>query len=389
MITGALLDCGADRDLVVRAMRAVVAEPGITQVTRAGIRALKVDTHAPPTHRTLEEVMKRLEEAAPHVPAGALAMARRVFLRISRAEEEIHGARVHFHEVGADDAIADVIGSCTALYSLGVEGVKVLPIALGSGTGKGSHGVFPIPAPATTALLKNTGLRTVSGSDDGELCTPTGAALLAEFSTITAPDTGAYTIEAVGYGAGSRDSACIPNVLRALVVETAGQMPEDTVDVLETSIDDVSGEVIAHAITRFMDAGARDASAMPLIMKKGRPGFLIRVISLPEKSVDLARLMAEELGTLGIRCIPAVHRFIAERSVEEIQVEIAGQHRKMPVKCGLEHGRVYTLKAEFDPASSWAAELGLPVRRVLQAVEEAAWDRIKNQPGVNQVTDED
>ena len=389
MITGALLDCGADRDLVVRAMRAVVAEPGITQVTRAGIRALKVDTHAPPTHRTLEEVMKRLEEAAPHVPAGALAMARRVFLRINRAEEEVHGVHVHFHEVGADDAVADVIGACTALHSLGAEGVTVLPIALGCGTGKGSHGVFPIPAPATTALLKNTGLRTVSGSDDGELCTPTGAALLAEFSTITAPDTGAYTIEAVGYGAGSRDSACIPNVLRALVVETAGQMPEDTVDVLETSIDDVSGEVIAHAITRFMDAGARDASAMPLIMKKGRPGFLIRVISLPGKSVDLARLMAEELGTLGIRCIPAVHRFIAERSVEEIQVEIAGQHRKMPVKCGLEHGRVYTLKAEFDPASSWAAELGLPVRRVLQAVEEAAWDRIKNQPGVNQVTDED
>ncbi|MDO9327049.1 MAG: DUF111 family protein, partial [Methanoregula sp.] len=125
MITAALLDCGADRPLVLKAMKTVVAEPAISNVTRAGIRALKVDTHATPAHRTLAEVLARLDGAAAHVPAPALAMARRVFGRINKAEEEVHGAHAHFHEVGADDAIADIIGACTALHSLSVDGIVV------------------------------------------------------------------------------------------------------------------------------------------------------------------------------------------------------------------------------------------------------------------------
>jgi hypothetical protein len=210
----------------------------------------------------------------------------------------------------------------------------------------------------------------------GELCTPTGAALLAEFASRAAPEPVPYTILAVGYGAGARDPHHAPNVLRAMLVETAdpsGTLAEDTVDILETNVDDVSGEVLAHALGRLMDAGARDASATPIIMKKGRPGFLVRVIALPETAPRLAELMALELGTLGIRCIPAIHRFIADRTITEVAVEIAGQQRRMPVKCGLMQGRVYTLKAEFDPARDWAEHLGLPVRDVLRAVEDAGW----------------
>ncbi len=159
-----------------------------------------------------------------------------------------------------------------------------------------------------------------------------------------------------------------------MLVETAGagdELSQDTVDLLETNVDDVSGEVIAHALARFMEAGARDASAVPVIMKKGRPGFLIRVISLPETSARLAELMALELGSLGIRCIPAVHRFIAERTIEEVMVAIGNESRKMPVKCGRMHGRIYLVKAEFGPAEAWARDLGLPVRDVVRAVEEA------------------
>ncbi len=380
MVTGALLDCGADRHVVMQAMAAVVAEPAVSEVTRAGIRALKVDTKAAPAHRTLADVLQRLDEAAPRVPAPALAMARRVFGRINAAEEEVHGAHVHFHEVGADDAIADVVGACTALHSLAVDGVIVLPITLGHGTATGSHGVFPIPAPATAAILKGTGLVAVSGNNEGELCTPTGAALLAEFSTRDPGMVEGYSIRATGYGAGTRDPHHAPNVLRVMLVDTAGSgdvLSQDTVDLLETNVDDVSGEVIAHAIARFMEAGARDASATPVIMKKGRPGFLIRVISLPETSAMLAELMALELGTLGIRCIPAVHRFIAERTVEMVDVEIGGNKRKMPVKCGWMHGSVYTLKAEFEPSRDFAVELGMPVRDVLRIVEERAWKQVK------------
>ncbi len=381
MITASLLDCGADRSLVLRAMRAVVAEPGISSVTRAGIRALKVDTHATPAHRTFPEVMQRIDTAAGDVPAPALAMARRVFERIRAAEEEVHGAHAHFHEVGADDAIADIIGACTALHSLAVDGIVVMPITTGHGTATGSHGTFPIPAPATALILKASGLTARAGNHEGELCTPTGAALLAEFATLTVPPPGAYTILSAGYGAGTRDPHHAPNVLRAMIVEPsapAGDLREDSVDVLETNVDDVSGEVIAHAITRFMEAGARDASAMPMIMKKGRPGYLVRVISMKETSPVLAELMARELGTLGIRCIPAVHRFIAERTIEEIDVAISGQKRRMPVKCGWMHGECYTLKAEFDPARNWACELAVPVKDVLRAVEEAGWKTMRN-----------
>ena len=380
MIIGALLDCGADKNCVMRAMQSVIAEPGITEVTRAGIRAVKVDTRATPTQRTLSEVMERLDGAAPDLPQEVLAMVKRVFKRINDAEVRVHGAHTHFHEVGADDAIADVIGACTALHSLGIDGVTVKPITLGQGTSTGSHGTFPIPAPATAAILNCSGLFTRQGNEEGELCTPTGAALLAEFSTIAATDLRIFRVQAVGYGAGTRDPAGTPNVIRAMIVETTddtGALSRDSVDILETNVDDISGEVIAHAITRLLETGARDASAMPIIMKKGRPGFLIRVICTSDKSGELAELMARELGTLGVRCLPAVHRFIAERTIEHIDVEIAGKHRTMAVKFGWMHGEVYSLKAEFDQARDWATELGIPVREALRAIEHAGWKSVK------------
>ena len=380
MIIGALLDCGADKNSVMRAMQSVVSEPAITEVTRAGIRAVTVNTHATPVHRTFSEVITRLDSVKAEVPAEALAMAKRVFERINHAEEQVHGAHVHFHEVGADDAIADVIGACTALHSLGLDGVAVMPIELGRGVATGSHGTFPIPAPATVEIISRSELIAMQGDEEMELCTPTGAALLAEFSTIPPKNLGTYTILAVGYGAGSRDPAGVPNVIRALVVETKGNegtLPQDTVDILETNIDDVSGEVIAYAITRFMEKGARDANAIPVIMKKGRPGFLIRVICTSDKSGELAELMARELGTLGVRCFPAVHRFIANRTVQYVDVEIAGDHRTMPVKVGWMHGGIYTLKAEFDPAQEWARELGIPLLEVQRTIENAAWRSIE------------
>ena len=376
MIIGALLDCGADKNSVIQAMQSVVSEPSVIEVKRAGIRAVKVTTHATPAHRTFSEVMERLDSVKAGVPAEALTMAKRVFERINSAEERVHGAHIHFHEVGADDAIADVIGACTALLSLNVNSVAVLPIALGRGVTTGLDGIFPIPVPATVEILNRSGLESMLVDEKTELCTPTGAAILAEFSTISTKNLGTYTIQAVGYGAGSRDPAGIPNVIRALVIETAGSsgtILQDTVDILETTIDDVSGEVIAYAITRFIERGARDASALPVIMKKGRPGFLIRVICTSDISSELAELMARELGTLGIRCLPAVHRFIAERTVQYIDVEIAGNHRNMPVKIGWLHGEVYSLKAEYDPAQEWARELGMPLLEVQRAIENSAW----------------
>ncbi len=376
MITATLLDCGADRELVARAMRSVVGDPAISTVMRCGIRATRVETRAGHSHRTLEEVLSRC--AGADAPPNALAMARRVFMRIAAAEERVHGGKTHFHEVGADDAIADVIGACTALLSLGAGGVRVLPVALGHGLTKSSHGTYPVPAPATLAILEGSGLATTPGTEGPELCTPTGAALLAEFAAAGNQLPGTFTLVRTGYGAGSRDPPDTPNVIRAMIVETSEMAAgEDFVDVLETNVDDVTGEVIAHAIARCMEEGARDAGATPIIMKKGRPGYLVQVICTQDKSPALAELLARELGPLGVRCTPMVHRFIAERQILSIRVRIAGEERDMPVKTGRIQGKVYTLKAEFDPARKWAQELGLPARDVIQAIETAGWEQVR------------
>jgi uncharacterized protein (TIGR00299 family) protein len=370
MIIGSLLDLGADEGLVRAAMQSVVGEPTFEHVDRAGIRAVRVKTHAAATHRTLAEVLARLDESV--APEEAREMARRVFLRLHRAEESVHGAGTHFHEVGADDAVADIVGACTALLSLGVDGVAVLPVALGRGFATGSHGTFPIPAPATVAVIRDSNLQTSIGTEEQELCTPTGAALLAEFSTLSAEDIGPAKIAAVGYGAGTKDPHGTPNVLRTLLLEVDAAVPHDHVDILETNVDDVTGEVLAYTLSRLMEEGARDASALPVVMKKGRNGYLVRVICKSERTDHLAAVMARELGTLGIRCFSTVHRFTIERTVEPVTVAIRGRSYTVDVKCGWFDGKISSFKAEFEQARTCARDLDIPLREVTGIVEDAA-----------------
>ena len=370
MIIGSLLDLGADEGLVRAAMRSVVGEPTIERVDRSGIRAVLVRAHAPVDHRTLDEVLDRV--AGSDAPASAREMARRVFLRIHRAEESVHGPGAHFHEVGADDAVADVVGACTALYSLAPDRVAVLPVALGRGFAVGSHGTFPIPAPATVAVFAGSDLSTVSGEEERELCTPTGAALLAEFSTVRPEDLGPVGIRAVGYGAGSRNPPGRPNVLRSMLVSTGEPGTGDRVDILETNVDDVTGEALAYTLGRLMEEGARDASAVPAMMKKGRSGHLVRVVCHPDATNRLVGVMAAELGTLGIRCLPMVHRAVAERTVEPVTVTLRGREWTIDVKCGWSGGKITSLKAEYEQAAACARDLGVPFREVAGTVEATA-----------------
>ena len=375
MITGALLHLGADREAATSAMASVVGEPGISLVERVGIKGIQVKTHATPVRRTFSEVIQRVQNA--RAPDKAIAMAVRVFERIERAEKEIHGHTVHFHEVGADDAVAEVVGACTAFLSLGVDGCIVLPVMLGGGTISGSHGTYPVPAPATLSILRESGLPVRFGTaEDGELCTPTGAALLSEFSSGHSLGNRACSVACSGYGAGTRDPPTIPNVLRAMIVEYSDEAEPDDVDLLETNVDDVSAEILAYTISRLMDEGAYDVSAVPCTMKKGRPGHIVRVVSASGEGKRLAAVMAEELGTLGVRSIPAVHRFTAERSIREIPVTIQGGERNIRVKCGLLEGRVFSVKAEYEEVSAWARELRIPARTVARITESQAWDFI-------------
>jgi hypothetical protein len=361
-------------------MASVVAEPEITVVDRLGIKGLSLKTRAAVTRRTIGEVMERVKRA--EAPEGAITMAARVFDRINRAEEEIHGGSAHFHEVGADDAIAEVLGACTAYCSLNTDGCMVLPIALGGGIISGVHGTYPVPAPATLAILKESGLQVRLGpAADGELCTPTGAALLSEFSSLPFTEPSCFSIRAIGYGAGTKNPDHVPNVLRAMIIDCPGPDGKASVDLLETNVDDVSAEVIAYTFSRLLDEGAYDVSAFSCTMKKGRPGHMIRVIAAAGDGQRLASVMAAELGTLGIRCIPAVHRFAAERSVREIPVTIHGRERVVHVKCGILNGEVFSLKAEYGEISALAGETGIPFRELARIVESKAWSMIGKSGG--------
>jgi len=243
MITGALLAAGADEEAVIRAMTSLVGKPEISRVSRCGIGATYLRTHAGESTRTLEDVLNRLGEA--DATADAKEMVARIFSRIHDAETRVHGEHAHFHEVGADDAIADVIGACTALLSLAPDAVAILPLPLGRGTIRSAHGIMPVPAPATAYILEDSGLLTRRTDEEtGELVTPTGAALLAEFRATFPGGDENGSITSVGYGAGTRDPPDRPNVLRVMILENRETLP--VVDILETNVDDIGGEVIAY-----------------------------------------------------------------------------------------------------------------------------------------------
>ncbi|MDD1724266.1 MAG: nickel pincer cofactor biosynthesis protein LarC [Methanospirillum sp.] len=368
MICGALLSAGAGPEPVLRAMESVVHAPRIEQVTRCGIAAVKVHTQAGQAHRSLEEVVTIVRGA--DAPAEVITRAERIFSRIAAAEESVHGKMTHFHEVGADDAIADVIGSCMALHLLAADRVMVLPVATGKGTVRCCHGILPVPAPATAAILASGELLVYSGDADGEQLTPTGAAILSEIGDETGRDLPPGRIIKTGYGAGDREDPESPNVLRVIIMDCQG-LSNDTVDILETNVDDVPGEVIGSVLSLVMEKGARDATAIPLLMKKGRPGYLVRIISPVTLSPRLSEILARELGTLGIRVTPAVHRFVAGRCIQDVEVSISGGTFLFPVKYGYIGGECYMVKPEFSVVEKFAREYDLPVRDLLSLVEKA------------------
>ncbi|MBR4987291.1 MAG: nickel pincer cofactor biosynthesis protein LarC [Methanocorpusculum sp.] len=370
MILSSLLALGADREAVSRAVSAVSALT-TEETNRCGIPALSLKTNTGKTHRTLADIITIIDAA--DASDDAKALAKRVFDRIEKAEEIVHQSHhVHFHEVGADDAIADVLGSCTALLSLNPAGVRILPLSVGFGTLTCSHGVMPVPAPATAEILKESGIEVLIGGFEGELCTPTGAALLSEFAASFPAPAESGKLLALGRGAGSRDPADHPNIFTAYLMEAGDD--EHTIDVLETNVDDVSGEILAETLSRLMEAGARDASITPLIMKKGRAGHLIRIVCMPKDSLRLAKLLARETGSLGVRCIPMTKRFVAERRSESVTAVINGRVYTASVKQAELDGEVYSRKAEFDDCKRIADAEGVSVRDVKRIFEEEAWN---------------
>ena len=375
MILGSLIDLGADPGRVCSAIEsAVQVSVTMTPVSKKGIRALDVRVQVPhrPHSRSYPELLEIIDRAP--LPDKVRNDARSVFALLAEAESTVHGEslqELHFHEVGQDDALADVIGSCFAIGEIGPAFVLCTPINVGGGQVHAAHGVFPAPAPATLEILKKSGLP-FYGDGKRELLTPTGAALLAYFST---PVHGLPLGRALGTGYGAGDAETDrPNVLRALLLELQEESWGDRVDILETNVDDVSGEILGSLFDRLMGLGARDVSIIPLTMKKGRPGHLVRIVTGPENSSTLAREIMRETGTLGIRVLPAVHRFTAERSIREVTLSIGNETAEIPIKIACDQeGAILKLSAEYEDSRVFAERTGLPLKEILRRAQEEAW----------------
>ena len=364
MTVGALVDAGADTTALFRALNNLQtgASFRLEKTRRQGIAASKfhVDAVHSKNHRHLPDILEMIRKAELTAPAKQNATA--IFQRLGEAEAKVHDIaldKVHFHEVGAIDSICDIVGACVGFDLLGVDVIHSSPLNLGSGAVKTEHGVLPVPAPATAELLQ--GKPVYARGPAVELTTPTGAAI----ASTLAVEFGAMPpmrISATGYGAGDNDFTGHANVLRVLLGEASGAAESTTVSVIEANIDDSTPQVLGYTMERLIEAGALDVTLESVLMKKNRPGTLLRVIAKPETSEALAQIVFAETTTLGLRTYPAERR-VKARDIVEVQTA----HGKVRIKIS-ENG---SFAPEYDDCRALARETGLPLKEILAEASQA------------------
>ncbi|MDI6816413.1 MAG: nickel pincer cofactor biosynthesis protein LarC [Actinomycetota bacterium] len=374
MIAGALLDLGLplailEEQLAKVGLDGYEVSAGRMQKYHIGATKFDVTVAAPEPARTFNKVRDLIEES--ELPEAAKLDVLAIFTRIAEAEAKVHGVpldEVHFHEVGATDAIIDVIAAVTGLGYLGFEKIYASPIATGTGTVVTAHGVLPVPAPATLEIL--AGAPIYSTQIHAELATPTGAAILAHYATFVA-EMPAVRPEKTGYGAGMRDLE-IPNVLRVIVGELAAESDE-TVTLIETNIDDASAEVLGYTMETLLAQGALDVWFTPIQMKKNRPGVMLSVLvadALTEAAIDT---ILSETGTLGLR-ISKHSRVVAERELLDADTAFGS----IRVKIGRHKGRITSVAPEFDDCRAAAQAHAVPLKEVFAAAQKATRRQIDN-----------
>lgn len=387
MLLAALLDVGADKEVVKRAIERVpkfldgckeitfkLEEVYVDELKAKRVKIVAKDVVNSRSAVTLIDAVKEcvsdlnLSNDAANIAINAIEL-------LARAEANVHDEpieSVRLHELGMADTVADIIGVAAALDSLNLrrEMIATTRLAVGGGVLKLSHGVFPAPAPVTLELLKVSGIPFSGGPIEGELATPTGVALLASMSSRVIQVYPPMSVEKIGYGAGSILHDGNPSVLRLLLgqeQETRGNVEE--IMLLETNVDDVSGESLAYVADKLLSEGALDVNIIQAIGKKGRPTSILRVLSKKGHEANFARTMMQELGTLGVRFL-TVGRFVAMREESLVDVRIAGRIFKVRVKRSfLPGGEPLTLKPEFEDLRTIARETGLTIREVENAVK--------------------
>jgi uncharacterized protein (TIGR00299 family) protein len=372
MALGSLVDAGADLGEVVKQLESLPV-PGWQiipeAVTRGGVAATHLDVQVTDTEavRAHADIVAIIEGAV--LPERARSRALATFARLAEVEGRLHRLppeRVHFHEVGGIDAIIDIVGTCVALEILGIDEVYVSPVAQGIGMVRSAHGLIPNPVPATVELLR--GAPTYGTDVRLELTTPTGAALVSTLAQGWGPMP-AMTITSSGFGAGTRDLDGRPNAVQVVIgtLSQARQSEEGGQEVvlLEANLDDATGEILAHAVTRLLDAGAHDAWLTPIVGKKGRPAQIVSVLADPVDAGRFREILMAETGTIGVRSGGRV-RWPAARRIEEVTVD--GHVVRVKVTAG-------RIKAEFDDTARVGAALDLPAREVARRAEEAAYQQ--------------
>jgi pyridinium-3,5-bisthiocarboxylic acid mononucleotide nickel chelatase len=339
------------------------------QETRKGaLRAalLNVTAAEGDSHRHLSDILGIL--ARSRLPEPVKARAGAVFQRLAGAEAAVHGStveEVHFHEVGAVDAIVDIVGVCAGLHALGITQLYAGALPLGEGWTNSAHGRIPLPAPATLALLAAVGAPTRPAPGPGELVTPTGAALVAEFAVFRQPP---MRLVRMGLGAGRKDFAW-PNVARLWLGETEGAGDLETAEytVLETNIDDMSPELYSATSTALFRAGALDVWLTPILMKKGRPAQMLGVLAPPADEARLVDLVLRETTSLGVRA-RTVRRYAAQRTVQEVTT----RYGAVRVKVKWVGGKAIGAKPEYEDCVRLAEQCGVAVRQIHEAATAAA-----------------
>jgi uncharacterized protein (TIGR00299 family) protein len=369
MHLGALLDLGvAETDLRdgLAGLRLDGWALEVGRTRRAGIAATRVEVRATDPqqhHRRLDDILEILDRGA--LSAGVRGRSSDCFRRLAEAEGRVHGIppeSVHFHEIGAVDALVDIVGAAICLECLAPERILCSTVELGSGLVRCAHGTLPVPAPATEALL--IGVPTSRGRVQYEATTPTGAAIVRTVADAFVDDP-FLTVSGIGYGAGRRDGP-IPNCLRALLGDSPDPSgPEDSPPrvLLECNIDDMSPELYEHALARLFERGALDAWLVPILMKKGRPATQIGVLCRSPDADRLTETLLVETTTLGVRR-QRVDRTELPRETLEVQTE----YGPIPVKVALLDGRPLKSKPEYEACRRIALERGIPIRSVYEAV---------------------
>ncbi|MEM2319232.1 MAG: nickel pincer cofactor biosynthesis protein LarC [Candidatus Bathyarchaeia archaeon] len=386
MMLGALIDVGADVREVVDAMKSVEGyiegcknlKVTVKDVTRKGIRAKKVEVEAEERHeiegRKLIEAVENCVKSL-KLSEEAEKFASDTIHTLLNAEAKIHGGgveNVHLHETASVDTPAEIVGVTVALENLDLFNSEVYssPVAVGGGLFKFSHGTFSSPAPATIEILRSKGFPIIGGPVEAELATPTGVSILVNLAKSVVRFYPFMKPTAIGYGAGSKDFAEISNVLRITVGESDGyQVFRDEIYVLETNVDDVTGEVVGYTLDKLLQEGAKDACIIPIFTKKNRPGQIIKVIADRADVEHLSQILMEETGTLGVRVYPC-GRHILNRESMSISVQIGELRESVNVKVAKNRGgKIIQIKPEYEDVKRIANKTNRPIREVMELVK--------------------